>query len=586
MSRLTRPHLPRPSLDNFRRKLAAVDALPQLCLLGLVAGLLTGSLMVGFRLLLSAGALGFMPDDNPENFEGLAPWVRASLPLLAVLVIGIVLGRQHPAQRKLGIGHVIERLTYHQGKMPLRAWLNQVVVGVVSVLGGLSAGREGPAIHLGAGASSWIGERLKLPNNSLRVLVACGTAAGISASFNTPIAGVIFAMEVVMMEYTLMGFMPVILASTTGAVVTQMVYGSAPAFAVPSLLLHSLLDLPWVIFTALVIGLLAGGFVHLARQQARVAHLSWGMRMVLVGVSTAAVAWWYPQVQGIGYDSLAQLLDGQLALDILLALVIGKLVLSALCVACGVPIGIIGPVVVAGAAAGALMGMLGGWLLPDQASDIALYALLGMAAMMGAVLQAPLAALMALLELTHSPNIILPGMLAVVVAGLTCRQLCHCQGFFISTLTAEGLHPLQQPLMQALSRVAVPAVMERSLVSVPRRITRERARALLDSKPVWLVVTRSTPEKPMVALPAADLVRVLMDEHWREQEELDLLEIPAQRLDLAPIHLQATLSEAYERLLPSDVDALYVEHTTAPMIRKISGIITRDAIESYYRYTP
>ncbi|WP_375782213.1 chloride channel protein [Cobetia sp. 5-25-4-2] len=586
MSRLSRPHLPRPSLDNFRRKLAAVDALPQLCLLGLIAGLLTGSLMVGFRLLLSAGALGFMPDDSPENFEGLAPWVRASLPLLAVLVIGIVLGRQHPAQRKLGIGHVIERLTYHQGKMPLRAWLNQIVVGVVSVLGGLSAGREGPAIHLGAGASSWVGERLKLPNNSLRVLVACGTAAGISASFNTPIAGVIFAMEVVMMEYTLTGFMPVILASTAGAVVSQLVYGAEPAFAVPSLLLHSLLDLPWVVITALVIGLLAGGFVHLARQQERAARLTWSGRMVLVGLSTAAVAWWYPQVQGIGYDSLAQLLDGQLALDVLLALVIGKLMLSAICVACGVPIGIIGPVVVAGAAAGALMGMLGGWILPDQASDIALYALLGMAAMMGAVLQAPLAALMALLELTHSPNIILPGMLAVVVAGLTCRQLCHCQGFFISTLTAQGLHPLQQPLMQALSRVAVPAVMERSVVSVPRRITRERARALLESKPVWLVVTRSTPEKPMVALPAADLVRVLMDEHWREQEALDLLEIPAQRLDLAPIHLQATLSEAYERLLPSNVDALYVEHTTAPMIRKISGIITRDAIESYYRYKP
>nr|WP_176493870.1 chloride channel protein [Cobetia sp. 5-25-4-2] len=583
---MSRPHLPRPSLDNFRRKLAAVDALPQLCLLGLIAGLLTGSLMVGFRLLLSAGALGFMPDDSPENFEGLAPWVRASLPLLAVLVIGIVLGRQHPAQRKLGIGHVIERLTYHQGKMPLRAWLNQIVVGVVSVLGGLSAGREGPAIHLGAGASSWVGERLKLPNNSLRVLVACGTAAGISASFNTPIAGVIFAMEVVMMEYTLTGFMPVILASTAGAVVSQLVYGAEPAFAVPSLLLHSLLDLPWVVITALVIGLLAGGFVHLARQQERAARLTWSGRMVLVGLSTAAVAWWYPQVQGIGYDSLAQLLDGQLALDVLLALVIGKLMLSAICVACGVPIGIIGPVVVAGAAAGALMGMLGGWILPDQASDIALYALLGMAAMMGAVLQAPLAALMALLELTHSPNIILPGMLAVVVAGLTCRQLCHCQGFFISTLTAQGLHPLQQPLMQALSRVAVPAVMERSVVSVPRRITRERARALLESKPVWLVVTRSTPEKPMVALPAADLVRVLMDEHWREQEALDLLEIPAQRLDLAPIHLQATLSEAYERLLPSNVDALYVEHTTAPMIRKISGIITRDAIESYYRYKP
>jgi H+/Cl- antiporter ClcA len=191
------------TLESFRRQLANVDALPQLCVLGLVSGVITGAVMVAFRLLLEAGAVLYMPEGDPEAFEGLSPWLRALLPIVAVTLIGLLLYRQRSAARKLGVSHVIERLTYHQGRFPLRNWLNQWWVGVVSVLGGLSAGREGPAIHLGAAASSGLGLKLRLPNNSLRVLVACGTAAGISASFNTPIAGVIFAMEVVMMELSL-----------------------------------------------------------------------------------------------------------------------------------------------------------------------------------------------------------------------------------------------------------------------------------------------------------------------------------------------------------------------------------------------
>ena len=218
--------------------------------------------------------------------------------------------------------------------------------------------------------------------------------------------------------------------------------------------------------------------------------------------------------------------------------------------------------------------------------------MIGMAAMMGAVLQAPLAALMALLELTHNPNIILPGMLAVVVSGLTTRQLCRCDGFFIS-VTRHGLHPLQQPLMQALSRVSVPAVMERSLVRTPRLVTRDQAQALLESNPVWVLIERSTDDKPTLALKAADLARWLMGhdeaEAGREGDEselLDLLEIPGLRLEMAPIHLQATLSEAFDRLNDQAVDALYVEHGHRPKQKRISGIITRGAIERYYRFDP
>ncbi|MDN3555941.1 chloride channel protein [Halomonas maura] len=576
------------SMDRFRRRLASVDALPQLCVLGVVSGLITGGLMVGFRLLLALGAMTFLPDGNPEAFEGLAPTARALLPLLAVALIGLWLWRQPVAGRQIGVAHVISRLTYHQGRFPLRNWLAQWWVGLISVLGGLSAGREGPAIHLGAAACSGLGQRLRLPHNSLRVLVACGTAAGISASFNTPIAGVIFAMEVVMMEYTITGFMPVILASTMGAVVAQAVYGFERPFQETGVALGSLFNLPWIVVSALVIGLLAGLFVRVARSGVRLDGLPMAARFALAGSLVGAVAWWYPQVQGMGYDTLGLTLAGELSLDVLLAVAIGKLLLTAGAVACGIPVSIIGPIVVAGGAAGALCGLLGAQLMPALAAGPEVYAMLGMAAMMGAVLQAPLAALMALLELTHNPNLILPGMLAVVVAGLTSRQLCGCDGFFIS-VTRHGLHPLQQPLMQALSRVSVPAVMERDLVRTGRRVTREQASALLEAKPVWVVIESTSADRSALALKAADLARWMLehddDDKIGKDGKLDLLEIPGQRLDMAPIHLQATLSEAFIRLNDKAVDALYVEHGHRPKQKRISGIITRDAIERYYRYS-
>ena len=515
MPHLARFSLSSLSLDAFRRQLANVDALPQLCVLGVVTGLITGGLMVVFRSLLLMGAALMMPNGDPEAFELLPHLTRVILPLVAVALIGILLlWRQPTAARKIGVAHVIERLTYHQGRFPLRNWINQWWVGVVSVLGGLSAGREGPAIHLGAAASSGLGELLRLPHNSLRVLVACGTAAGISASFNTPIAGVIFAMEVVMMEYTIVGFMPVILASCMGALITQLVYGADPAFAVPELAMGSLFNIYWIAVMAFGIGLLAGVFIHVARSE-RVAGLALWLRLVLVALFAAGLAWWYPEVQGIGYDSLSQALFGQLTVQVLLALMVGKLLLTAFTVACGIPVSIIGPVLVIGSAAGALFGIFGVWLWPEKAADPGLFAMIGMAAMMGAVLQAPLAALMALLELTHHPHILLPGMLAVVVSGLTARQLCRCDGFFIS-VKLHGLHPLQQPLMQALSRVSVPAVMERSLVRTRRRVDREQARTLLEANPVWILIERSSDDKPTLALKAADLARWLLEHDEQE----------------------------------------------------------------------
>ena len=125
--------------------------------------------------------------------------------------------------------------------------------------------REGPAVHLGATSSSLLGQQLKLPNNSLRTLTACGVAAAIAASFNTPLAGVIFAMEVVLMEYTITGFIPVILSAVTGGVMSRIVFGNEPAFAIPMIELGSLWELPYLVLCGLVIGLAASAMLLLFR---------------------------------------------------------------------------------------------------------------------------------------------------------------------------------------------------------------------------------------------------------------------------------------------------------------------------------
>jgi CIC family chloride channel protein len=203
----------RQGLDRLRLRLSRAEALPQLGLLGLFTGLIVGAVMIAFRLLIETAQGAFLPGGNPENYEALAYELRLALPLVGGLAIGLLFQWMPEAVRHVGVTHVMERLAYHQGRLPLRSAILQFFGGALSIVSGHSVGREGPAIHLGAASGSLAGQRFGLPNNSLRVLAGCGVAAAIAASFNTPLAGVIFAMEVVLMEYTVVGFAPVILAA-------------------------------------------------------------------------------------------------------------------------------------------------------------------------------------------------------------------------------------------------------------------------------------------------------------------------------------------------------------------------------------
>ncbi|HAN68455.1 MAG TPA: chloride channel protein, partial [Halieaceae bacterium] len=257
---------------HFGSRLSNGEGVLQLALLGLLSGIGTGGVILLFRSAIEWPLEHFLPGADSEAFEQLGHVARMLLPLAGAVGLGLLLHFLSVSDRRVGVAHVMHRLNYHQGYIQLRGAVIQFLLGVGTVITGQSAGREGPAVHLGAAFSSLLGQWLRLPNNSIRTLVACGVAAAIAASFDTPIAGVIFAMEVVMMEYTIGVFTPVILAAVSAAVLTRAVYGAEPAFEVPLVTLQSLLELPWILLVAALIGVAAALFIQLIEAAGRFDH--------------------------------------------------------------------------------------------------------------------------------------------------------------------------------------------------------------------------------------------------------------------------------------------------------------------------
>lgn len=572
----------RASLSAFaegqRLQMSSVEALPQLALLGLAAGVLTGAVVIGFRWAVDGSQIALLPSGVEDDFESLSPLNRFGLVMAGALVIGAILQLLKSPPR-LGVVHVIERLQYHQGRLPLVSGVIQFIGAATAIICGHSVGREGPTIHLGAATASLLAQRLGLPNNSTRTLVGCGVAAAIAAGFNTPLAGVIFAMEVVLMEYTIAGFIPIILAAVSATVLTRSVYGHEAIFMASQWQWNAVGELPYILGLGIVVGILAGTFTWITARCSRVSNdLPIFARIVLGGLAVAIIAVLVPEVMGVGYDTVNDALTGEVLLGSLVVITVAKLLATSLCIGLGSPGGLIGPTIVIGATTGALTGLSVNALF---GLDVApgFYAMLGMGAMMGAVLQAPLAALLALLELTASPNVIMPGMAAVVSAAMVSSIAMRQGSIYRLIMLSSGLDFRNDPMSQALSRIGIARAMNRAIARADAVITRAAADSLLADNPQWVVVREGA--APAALLPAADLARHVQ-EHG-DEEHIDLLDIPAQRLDLAGTDVLASVQDARQILDHSGKQALYVTGGHGAGRNKIYGIVTREEIDRAYR---
>ncbi len=573
------------SLENLRHRLASADAVPQLAILGVLAGLSTGVVMLLFRAAVQLPLMALLPGHDSEGFEGLTPLVRVCLVVGGALLLGAWMQRLDSERQSVGVVHVMERLNAFQGRMPLGNAVVQFIGGAFALLAGQSGGREGPAIHLGAASSSLLGQFLDLPNNSIRTLLACGTAAAIAGSFNTPLAGVIFAMEVIMMEYTIASFIPVMLAAVTSTLLSQAVFGNHTAFVVHGdMQVHSMIEYPLLLLEGLLIGCIAGAFLAAMELLSRPPIETASARIAIAGVVTGLVCIFVPEVMGIGYDTVEQALDGNIAFGALIGIVAAKTLVSAVTYAMRVPVGIIGPTLVIGACIGAALGKAENMFAPDLASDTAIYVMVGMGAMMAAVLQAPLAALIAVVELTGTLNSLLPAMLAIVVATMIVGSVFKQRSVFLSALEARGLDYPADPIAQHLHRTAVGGAMQRSFACLPPVVAYTQALEARRAQPRWIVVEDT--RGPRYIFPALDLAHHLDtidgDQRAERGATIDLDAIPATRLEAQSIDVRATLYEAWEALKKPTIEALCVRRGSS--YPAILGILTREDVARFVRF--
>ncbi len=568
------------ALENLRLRTSRPDALAQLAVLSVLAGLATGLVIVSFRLLIENAQLLFLPNGAPGNFEGLPIGLRIALPVAGALLIALVFRLWAKGQPSVGVVHVMERLAYNRGYLGLRGLVLQYAGAALAIISGQSLGREGPSIHLGAATGSLLGQRLALPDNAIRTLIACGAAAGISASFNTPLAGVIFALEVVMMEYTLAGFLPVILAAVSATAISRAVFGAEAVFSVPNFEFITLLELPYIVLLGVVTGFAAFLFIFLTRFTVRAGReLPLWKRFLIAGAITGVLAVFVPQVMGLGYDTANSILHSEIGLVLLLMIFAAKVVATACSVGLGLPAGLIGPTFIIGACLGGMMGIVGQWAIPGPSSSPGLYALIGMGAMMGAVLQAPLAALTAVFELTRNSNVILPGMLAIVTAGLTASVLFGQHSIYRTLMRERGMDYRHNPLGQAFGRVGVVNIMNRNIKNSHRAVTPSQARELVKGGTEWIVIEE---DSGVSVLAAKDLTHFLMENEALGEAGIDLMEIPARRLRAGYTDLQATVSSAREQLLKENVEALCIRADAIGGEAKIYGVLTFASLKSSY----
>lgn len=456
------------------RTLATLARSDQL-LLGTVAavvGATAAYAAIAFRELADLAALLVYGGGEAEiTFRArLLPWwLLPLLPAAGGLALGLLCRFVLPGPVPQGVAEVIEASALRGGRMPLGPGLSAAFLSATSIGVGASVGREGPIVHLGATLAAWFAERLHLPPALARTLLGCGVAASVAAAFNAPIAGVFFALEVVVGHYGLGAFSPVVIASLVGTIVTRVHIGEHPAFALGAPQVASYWEVPaflllGVLCAAVAVALIVGiGLVQDLHERLRVPR---PLRPALAGLAVGTVAIWFPQVLGVGYEITTAALLGTLPLRDYVLLAVAKSVATALCLGSLFGGGIFSPSLAIGALTGGAFGLVATGLFPDLGSDPQIYATLGMGALAASTLGAPVSTVIMIFELTGNYAATFALMASVAVASLLSQRLFG-HSFFTWQLARRGVDLADHRELGLLRHRRVVEILRRDHVSVP-----------------------------------------------------------------------------------------------------------------------
>jgi len=426
-------------------------------------------IIIGFLGGLGAAVLKYLIHFFQQILWGnehyISPWYfKLLIPVGGAFVVGMIIYFFSREAKGHGVPEVMEAIAIKNGVIRARVVISKVVASALTIGSGGAVGREGPIIQTGAAIGSVIGQFFKLSKRRMQTLVGCGAAAGITAAFNTPIAGAMFSVEILLGDFTVSQFSPIVISSVTATVVSRAIYGNFPAFTVPKYeLVHWIELIPYALL-GLIAGAVAILFVKLLyyfEDKFDAINIPDFYKTSAGALLLGGIGIFFPQIFGVGYETINGALYGQLTIWLLFALIFLKILASSLTLGSGSSGGIFAPSLFIGAMTGGFFGSILHKLFPTITAGSGAYALVAMSAVVAATTHAPITAILIIFEMTGDYKIILPLMIATIISLVITKF--QKGSIYTLKLMKRGINIHQGKEINVLKSMKVKDVMRNSI---------------------------------------------------------------------------------------------------------------------------
>jgi CIC family chloride channel protein len=550
--------------------------------MAIAIGIFCGLGAAGFRYLTSFFQhLFYGPYSNYLTRITEIPWYyKLGVPVLGGLLIGPLI-HFFVNVKGHGVPEVIESVATRGGRLPPWTFLMKAVGSAVCIGSGGSVGQEGPIVMIGSSIGSDIGQVFRVSRQRMRTFVSCGAAAGIAATFNAPIAGVIFAVEIIMGEFAVEHFTPIVFSSVIATSISHWLVGDMPSFIVPAYELKSAFELVNYFFLGIICAFVAvtyTNFLYKIEDYFEELSIPTYLKPALGGLGIGLLVLVYPEVSGVGYETVSSLLSGaRFTVFVLVALIFVKIAATSLSLGSGGSGGIFSPSLVIGATTGGALGYLFQYLFPDVTAPIGAYAVVGMGALVAGTTHGPLTAIIIIFEMTHSFKIIPPLMIACIMSTLMARSI-QKDSIYTMKLSRKGIYIDQGKEQNVLKSLSVRDIMKTDFVAVPEQTRLTQLLNLIDNSAYFNFPVVDKRNGALVGIISLNEIRKLV----REEENLRHLIVAKDitRSDIITTYPQENLSDVAVKFSRLDVEELPV--VASKDSRKMIGIVTRkDVINAY-----
>ncbi len=440
-------------------------------ILAVIIGILSGYGAVLFRFVIQFIQWCFYQNkaDILTFAHTVHPALKIGMPALGGLIVGILVYFGAREAKGHGVPEVMEAVVLKDGFIRKRVAVVKILASAICIGSGGSVGREGPIVQIGSSIGSSIAQLFKVSRIHMKTMVGCGAAAGIAATFNAPIAGVLFSLEIILGDFGLMSFSPVVLSSVTATTISRYYFGDLPAFDIPEYSMTSLWEYSFYPVLGVVTGLVGLAFttvLYKAEDLFDLVRMPEWLKPALGGALLGLIFLRFPHVFGVGYGSINLTLVNQMGLSLVFALILIKMLATSLTIGTGGSGGIFAPSLFIGAMTGGTFGILVHTLFPEITSSSGAYALVAMGGVVSGTTHAPITAILILFELTGQYSIILPLMITCILSTIVASSLKHGSIYTIKLLR-RGVNIETGREVNVLQRLLVKDCMQHMGVTIP-----------------------------------------------------------------------------------------------------------------------